>query len=340
MENLEFKPKDFVHLHLHSDYSLLQSTIQLKPLAKRLTELEMKACAITDLRQYVRGDLVLQCDEIKRHQADHRLRGVSDIRQTTPRGIAAIKAGERPITTWCFWPEIWRAITIFHISPRWPQPRGFTTNRGSISRCLSEHSKGLIGLSSGFEGAVGHFIRQENDAQALENAKQFEDIFGKGNFYLEIQDHGLEHERKHIKSIVELSKDSGIPLVATNEPYFLNEEDARAQEILLCIGEGRTISEGAGTTLGSSKYLPAKCRRNVGRVRRRASGSPDEHAGDRRDVPTFRSRRATTICTFPHFRFPKNRKTRRLTSISSKWCSKALRNGRKRSGSRCRKRNA
>jgi DNA polymerase-3 subunit alpha len=253
MENLEFKPRDFVHLHLHSDYSLLQSTIQLKPLAKRLTELEMKACAITDLGNMY-GAIsfynVMKSNGLRPIIGYEAFLTYGDHTEKN----ASIRAGERPYYNLVLLARDLEGYYNLSYLASMASTVGLHHKPRIDIQMLSEHSKGLIGLSSGFEGAVGHFIRQENVSQALENAGQFEDIFGKGNFYLEIQDHELEHERKHLRNIVELSKESGIPLVATNEPYFLKEEDTRAQEILLCIGEGRTISEGTGTTLGSSKF--------------------------------------------------------------------------------------
>jgi DNA polymerase-3 subunit alpha len=253
MENLEFKPRDFVHLHLHSDYSLLQSTIQLKPLAKRLTELEMKACAITDLGNMY-GAIsfynVMKSNGLRPIIGYEAFLTYGDHTEKN----ASIRAGELPYYNLVLLARDLEGYYNLSYLASMAATRGLHHKPRIDIQMLSEHSKGLIGLSSGFDGAVGHFIRQENTAKALENAGQFEDIFGKGNFYLEIQDHELEHERKHLRNIVELSKESGIPLVATNEPYFLKEEDTRAQEILLCIGEGRTISEGAGTSLGSSKF--------------------------------------------------------------------------------------
>jgi len=119
---------------------------------------------------------------------------------------------------------------------------------------LAERSEGLIGLSSGYKGAVWHFLRENNEEKALENANIFKDIFGSENFYLEIQDHGLKDEQEINRKIVRLSKNAGIPLVATNDAHYLNEEDARAQEILLCIGEGKTINDSTRTVFGSTKY--------------------------------------------------------------------------------------
>jgi DNA polymerase-3 subunit alpha len=120
---------------------------------------------------------------------------------------------------------------------------------------LAAKSKGLIGLSSGFHGAIWHHLKYENSEKALQNAKLLEDIFGKGNFYIEIQDHNLPDEQKIQKNLVELSKKSDIPLVATNEAHYLRQEDSRAHEILLCIGEGKTIQDGTRSILGGQNFF-------------------------------------------------------------------------------------
>jgi DNA polymerase-3 subunit alpha len=240
-------------LHLHSDYSLLQSTIQLKPLAKRLTELQMKACAITDF-----GNMY---GAISFYNAmkTHGIRPILGYEAFLTFGNyeeknAAIQAGERPHYSLVLLAKDLEGYYNLAYLASMASTRGFHHKPRIDLDLLSAHSKGLIGLSSGFEGAVGHFIRQENEERALENAKRLEDILGRGNLYVEVQDHGLEIEEKHNRKIVELSKKNGLPLVASNEPYFMKEEDARAQEILLCIADGRTVSETSGTTLGSSKY--------------------------------------------------------------------------------------
>jgi DNA polymerase-3 subunit alpha len=119
---------------------------------------------------------------------------------------------------------------------------------------LARKSKGLIGLSSGFSGAVWHFLRQNNFQKASENASLLKEIFGAGNFFIEIQDHGLDDEKKIQKDLVLLSKQTEVPLVATNDAYYLTNEDARAHEILMAIGEGKTINDGTRTVFESQKY--------------------------------------------------------------------------------------
>ncbi len=119
---------------------------------------------------------------------------------------------------------------------------------------LREKSDGLIGLSSGLSGSICHFLKQENYERAYRDARLLQEIFGAENFYIEIQDHGLADEEKIRREIISLSKKCAIPLVASNEAFYLTEDDARAQEILMCIGEGKTINDGTRSILGSGNF--------------------------------------------------------------------------------------
>ncbi len=241
--NSIYQPKDFVHLHLHTDYSLLQSAIQLKPLTRRLEELEMKACAITDYGNMfgtisfynslkaVGIQPILGYEAFitfgSRHDRESRLQGV-----------------ERPYYNLIL---LAKDLNGYH-NLAYLASKAYTEGLYHKPRIdvelLRERSDGLIGLSAGFNGAIWHFLSQENPEKALENAILFEEIFGKGNFFIEIQDHGLESEKKIRRPLLELSKKSDIPLVATNDAHYLTKADARAHEILLAIGEQRTISPG------------------------------------------------------------------------------------------------
>ena len=108
---------------------------------------------------------------------------------------------------------------------------------------LAKHSKGLIALSACLRGVVTEAVVEEKYDQARENAYRLRDIFGKSNFFLEIQDQGLEIEKTVNPHLVRLSKESGIPLVATNDCHYLKHSDAHAQEVLLCIQTGKTMSD-------------------------------------------------------------------------------------------------
>jgi DNA polymerase-3 subunit alpha len=108
---------------------------------------------------------------------------------------------------------------------------------------LAEHSKGLIGLSACMSGVPSAMLAQDKCDEAAKAAIEFEEILGKGNYFLEIQEHGLEPQRRIRKSLVELSKRTGVPLVATNDAHYLMPDDARAHDVLLCIGSGKTVNE-------------------------------------------------------------------------------------------------
>jgi len=108
---------------------------------------------------------------------------------------------------------------------------------------LSKHSKGLIALSACLRGPVTEAVVDQKYDQARENAYRLRDLFGKNNFFLEIQDQGLPIEKGVNRELVRLSKETGIPLVATNDCHYLHHDDAHAQDVLLCIQTGKTMSD-------------------------------------------------------------------------------------------------
>jgi DNA polymerase III subunit alpha len=256
MDNIQTQnrnPRDFVHLHLHTDYSLLESAIQLKPLAKRLTELEMKACAITDY-----GNMYGAISFYNSMKANgiHPVLGYEaylTFGSRFEKGVP-LQSGERP-----YYHLVLLATDLDgYYNLAYLASKAFTEGFHYKPRIdlelLASRSKGLIALSSGFKGAIWHYLQQKNYEAAQEKAKLFEDIFGKGNFFIEIQDHGLEEEKKLQRDLVEFSRKTGISLVATNDSHYLTPEDARAQELLYCISEQKTVNDGSRTTLGSNEY--------------------------------------------------------------------------------------
>ncbi|MEO6483963.1 MAG: DNA polymerase III subunit alpha [Pyrinomonadaceae bacterium] len=248
-----FGAKDFVHLHLHSDYSLLQSTIQLKPLAKRLNELDQKACAITDYGNmygavsFFNAMASKGITPIIGYEAFVKFGSRFD--RTT-----AVEAGEKGYYSLILLAKDLEGYqNLIHLSSK-AFTEGFFHKPRIDMDLLAERSSGLIGLSAGVDGAVGHSLTNGNEEKALSNAKRFEDILGAGNFYLEMQDHVGERGQKLTADTANLSKRSGIPLVATNDVHYLNQDDARAQQVLIAIGEGRTV-ESARDSAGAIRYL-------------------------------------------------------------------------------------
>lgn len=248
------KSKDFVHLHLHTDYSLLESAIQLKPLAKRLNELEMHSCAITDY-----GNMYGAISFYNTMKANgiHPIIGYEAFLTFESRfdKSSNLKSGERP-----YYHLVLLAKDMEgYYNLAYLSSKAFTEGMHYKPRIdielLSAHSKGLIGISGGFKGAAWHFLQQKNFAEALNKSKILEDILGKGNFFLEIQNHDLESEKNIYKDLIELSKSSDIPLVATNDAHYLTAEDSRAHELLYCISEGKTVNDASRTRFENSNYF-------------------------------------------------------------------------------------
>src|SRR6185436_1636457 len=121
--------------------------------------------------------------------------------------------------------------------------RGFYYKPRVSKRFLAEHSKGLIGLSGCLKGEVAERLMEDNYDAARKAAANFADMFGKENFFLEIQDQALEMEHKLHPALYRLEKDLGLPLVATNDRHYLCEDDAHAQDVMLCIQTGKSIQD-------------------------------------------------------------------------------------------------
>ena len=120
---------------------------------------------------------------------------------------------------------------------------GFYYKPRVSKKFLAEHSKGLIGLSGCLKGEVAEYLMEEKYDAARNAAAAYNDIFGKGNFYLEIQDQGLEQEHRIHPALYRMEKDLGLPMVATNDSHYLCEEDAHAQDVMLCIQTGKSIQD-------------------------------------------------------------------------------------------------
>lgn len=252
--NIQYQTGDFVHLHLHTDYSLLQSAIQIKPLVRHLTDSGMQACAITDLGNMY-GAIAFY--NYMKAANLHPIIGYEAYLTFGSRfdREASVKSGERPYyNVVLLAKDLEGYFNLVHLASKAYTDGLYHKPRIDLE-ILAAKSGGLIGLSSGFSGAICHHLKYGNGEKALENAGLLEDIFGKGNFYLEIQDHDLAEEKKIQKDLIELSKKTEIPLVAANEAHYLRQEDARAHEILLCIGEGKTMQDGTRSQLGGQNFF-------------------------------------------------------------------------------------
>jgi DNA polymerase III subunit alpha len=231
----------FVHLHLHTDYSMLDGACDVEKLCYRAKELGMPAVAMTDhgnifgAVHFVNAAKaagikpIIGCELYVCKKDDHR------IARTPPDGdtynhllvLAETDEGYRNLV------KITSEASLhgFYYKPR------------VSKQFLAEHSKGLIALSGCLKGEIPELLVEDKYAAARDIAATYADIFGKQNFFLEIQDQGLELEHRIHANLFKLEQDMGVPLVATNDSHYLCEDDAHAQDVMVCIQTGKSIQD-------------------------------------------------------------------------------------------------
>src|SRR5207249_4215806 len=243
----------FVHLHVHTDYSLLDGACETSELLDEASRQKMPAVAITDhgnlfaaanffyeaSKRDVRS--IIGCEVYvakgSRHERGEKTNGGNG----PDRGDAEPgMRGSNHLVLLCESLEGYHNL-IKLVSSGFLE--GFYYKPRIDYDLLAKHSRGLIALSACLRGPVTESVVEEKYDQARANAYRLRDVFGKGNFFIEIQDQGLEIERQVNRELVRLSKETGIPLVATNDCHYLHHGDAHAQEVLLCIQTGKTMSD-------------------------------------------------------------------------------------------------
>src|SRR5229473_507741 len=243
----------FVHLHVHTDYSLLDGACETTELLDEASRQKMPAVAITDhgnlfaaanfFYEASKRDVkpIIGCEVYvakgSRHDRGEKTNGTNgQDRGGSDPGMR----GTNHLVLLCESLEGYHNL-IKLVSSGFLE--GFYYKPRIDYDLLAKHSTGLLALSACLRGAVTEAVAEEKYDQARENAYRLRDIFGKGNFFLEIQDQGLKIEKSVNRELVRLSKETGIPLVATNDCHYIHHEDAHAQDVLLCIQTGKTMSD-------------------------------------------------------------------------------------------------
>lgn len=231
----------FAHLHLHTDYSLLDGAIQIKPLAKRTEELGMTACAMTD-----HGNMfgaISFYNTMKKHGVKPIIGCETYITRGNRTDKSASAPGEKANFHLILLAKNLEGYRNLVRLTSKAYTEGFYYKPRIDKELLAEHSEGLIALSACMSGVPSAMLARDKCDEAAAAAIEFQEILGKGNYFLEIQEHGLEAQQRIRKSLVDLSKRTGVPLVATNDAHYLRPEDARAHDVLLCIGSGKTVND-------------------------------------------------------------------------------------------------
>src|ERR1035437_2289830 len=257
----------FVHLHLHTDYSLLDGACDLEEVVDEAARRQMPAVAVTDHGNLFAAESfyraaktrgvkpIIGCEVYVAKGSRHD-RGESSQREAgNGHSNLPVEPGQRStnhLVLLCENAEGYRNLLQL-VSAGYLE--GFYYRPRIDYDLLAKHSGGLIGLSACLRGAVTEGLVEERPEQAREAAYRLRDIFGKGNFFLEIQDQGLDTEKRVNPQIVSLSKETGIPLVATNDCHYLTHADARAHEVLLCIQTGKTMNDSHRMTFATDQFF-------------------------------------------------------------------------------------
>ncbi len=229
----------FVHLHVHTEYSLLDGANRIKDLIKRTKELGMDSIAITDhgvmygvvdfYKEAVNNGIkpIIGCEIYT--TAGSRF-DKKDGRDSDPGHMVLLAKNN------VGYKNLMKIVSIGFTEGFYYKPR-------VDMEVLEKYSEGLIALSACLSGDIPKAILNNNYKKAEELALKLNSIFGQDNFYLELQMNGIEEQNIVNQQLIKLSRETGIPLIATNDAHYLRREDARAHEILLCIQTGKSIND-------------------------------------------------------------------------------------------------
>lgn len=230
--------RKFCHLHLHTEYSLLDSSGKIKKMISRAKELGMKSMAITD------HGVMYGCVAFYKEAVANGIKPILGCEVYVAGKSMGIKVNDKDNGTYHLvllvknevgYENLMKIVSAASIDGFYYKPR-------VDHEFLREHSEGLIALSACLGGEVQKALLKDNYEKAKEVALLYKDIFKEG-FYLEIQDHGMEEQRKVTDGNIRLSRETGIPLVATNDVHYINKEDSTAHDILMCIQTGKTVED-------------------------------------------------------------------------------------------------
>lgn len=235
----EIKKSDFVHLHVHTEYSLLDGASRVKDLVKAVKELGMKAIAITDhgsmygvidfykAAQKEGIKPIIGCEVYLAPASRHDAFEVDGTRYYHLILLAENQQG---------YSNLVKLVSLANTEGMYYKPR-------VDKELLRQYHEGIICLSACIAGEIPQAILRDNANKAEELVKEYVDIFGKDNFFIELQDHGMPEEKKSNAALVELARKYDIGMVATNDLHYIKKEDSEFHDVLLCIQTGKTVDD-------------------------------------------------------------------------------------------------
>ena len=231
----------FVHLHVHTEFSLLDGACRIKDLPKVVKEMGQTACAITD-----HGVMYGAIDFYRACKAEGIKPIIGCEVYVTPKGrsrfekVHEFDAESRHLVLLCENEVGYRNLS-YMVSMAWTE--GFYIKPRIDLQLLKEHSDGLIALSACLAGEIPKRLRNGEYETAKAYALEMAEIFGPDRFYLEVQDHGIRDQAIVNQGLLRLHQETGLPLVCTNDAHYLRKEDAEAHDVLLCIQTGKLLAD-------------------------------------------------------------------------------------------------
>ncbi|MFZ3115802.1 MAG: DNA polymerase III subunit alpha [Syntrophales bacterium] len=245
------KHAGFVHLHVHTQYSLLDGTIRLEELFKKAREYKMPAVAMTDhgnmfgavdfyQKAYKQGIKPIIGCELYVAPESRFTKTAGAIGEAARHLVVLVKDMQG-------YKNLMKLTTAGYLEGFYYRPR-------VDMRLLAECHQGLIAMSACLHGEIGAHVLKDNLDAATKAAVEYRDLFGADNFYLELMENGLPEQTKVNAGLIELSRALSIPLVATNDCHYLNQRDREAHEVLLCIQTGKTLEDKNRMRFGSDEF--------------------------------------------------------------------------------------
>ena len=229
----------FVHLHLHTEYSLLDGACRISKLAKRVKELGQTAVAITD-----HGVMYGAIDFYRACKAEGIKPIIGCEVYVAPRTrfdkVHEFDAEARHLVLLCRNEEGYRNLS-YMVSCAFTE--GFYIKPRIDMDLLRQHSSGLIACSACLGGEIPRRLQAGDYEGAKAHALEMRELFGEDGYYLELQDHNIPVQRQVNAGIIRLHEETGIPIIATNDAHYLSREDAETQDILMCIQMGKTVDD-------------------------------------------------------------------------------------------------
>ncbi|MFA5866536.1 MAG: DNA polymerase III subunit alpha [Actinomycetota bacterium] len=241
--------KEFAHLHVHTEYSLLDGASRISELVNAARDAGSPAIALTDhgvmygAIEFYRAAKqagvkpIIGCEV---YVTKNRLEKSTGYKEGLNHLILLAKNNQG-------------YRNLMHIVSR-SYTEGYYYRPRTDKDLLRTYKEGLVALSSCLKGEIAKAVTDGQTATLKELAAEYQDIFGEGNFFLEVQDHGLPEQKKVNEALVTLAKETGIALVATNDCHYVKKEDAAAQDVLLCIGTGVSIDDPGRLKLPNDEF--------------------------------------------------------------------------------------